>query len=479
MFGRDGTYLFPVGNRFVGNAALLYLIVAVTLLGGIWPRQVSAQDEAEMRAGVVKIVSTLEGKRRTGTGFAVKAEGTSVYIVTAAHVIEGDPAPKVEFFMRQNTSVGAVVLKQDLRYDLALLKAESPQQSLVLRLETTIAPKTGDEVTTIGFPQTGGAWLMSRADLAGRDGADLILSGGAIDEGNSGGPVIKGGKVIGVVQGLQGKFARAMPAGMVVGMLDGWGIAVAPETGTAISQDDKRVTDAEAGSIDYSNFDQVKKAADRADPRAMYELAGMYSDGKAVPENFSEAARWLRRSADAEYPEAHTGMGVLSLVKAVGFAGDDASAVRFASDESKRSELYSMILHPEKLQIQNQMALKDSVKWLRTAAERGHDANAQFVLGLLTGAGVGVPKDPVQAAKLIRLAATKEPAAQASYGYLLPHRPRRGEGFRRSGTAVARSGGEGGAFGLYSARCHVSRGPRCSARSCRGGQMVPEGRSTW
>ena len=27
----------------------------------------------------------------------------------------------------------------------------------------------------------------------------LILSGGAIDEGNSGGPVIKGGKVIGVV----------------------------------------------------------------------------------------------------------------------------------------------------------------------------------------------------------------------------------------------------------------------------------------
>lgn len=106
---------------------LRYLMVTATLLVGMTAQAV-AQDDAELRAGVVKIVSTLEGKRRTGTGFAVKADGTTVYIVTAAHVIEGDPSPKVEFFTRQNTQVSAVVLKQDLRYDLALLKAESLQQ---------------------------------------------------------------------------------------------------------------------------------------------------------------------------------------------------------------------------------------------------------------------------------------------------------------------------------------------------------------
>jgi S1-C subfamily serine protease len=359
----------PIGSRSEGHAMLRYLIAAVILLVGM-TAQAAAQDEAELRAGVVKIVSTLDGKRRTGTGFAVKADGTSVYLITAAHVIEGDPTPKVEFFTRQNTSVSAVVLKQDLRYDLALLKAESPQPSLVLRLETTAAPKTGDEVTTIGFPQTGGAWLMSRADLAGRDGADLILSGGAIDEGNSGGPVIKGGKVIGVVQGLQGKFARAMPAAMVAGTLEGWGIAMAPEAGKSVSEDAQRATDAQVGSIDYSNFEQVKKAADRADPRAMYQLAEMYSEGKGVSENFSEAAKWYRRSADAGYPEAHTSMGVISLIKASGLAGDDESAARFVSDESKKSEIFSLILHPEKLQIQNQMALKDSVKWLRRVPNR-------------------------------------------------------------------------------------------------------------
>ncbi len=413
--------LSPIGNRSEGPIMLRYLIAAVTMLVGTTLWQVAAQGEADLRAGVVKIVSTLDGKRRTGTGFIVKIDGTSVSIVTAAHVVEGDPTPKVEFFTRQNTPVGAVVLKQDLRYDLALLKAESSQPPLVLRLETAAVPKTGDEVITIGFPQSGGAWLVSRADLAGRDGADLILSGGAIDEGNSGGPVIKGGNVIGVLQGLQGKFARAMPAAMVAGTLDGWGLATAPEAARPAGEEVQPVAGAAAGSIDYSNFDQVRKAADRADPRAMYQLAEMYSDGKGVPENFSEAAKWYRRSADAGYPEAHTAMGVISLIKAAGLAGDDESAVRFASDESKKSELYSMILHPEKLQVQNQMVLKDSVRWLRKGAEQGHDANAQFVLGMLTGAGVGVEKDPVQAAKWMRLAATKAPAAQALMGiyYLL------------------------------------------------------------
>lgn len=164
----------------------------MTLMVGMaaWPA--AAQDAISLRGGVVKIMSTnLDGMRRTGTGFVVKAEGANVYIVTAAHVVEGDPNPRVEFFTRQNTQVSVVTLQRSPRYDLALLKAESPQQPMVLGLEVSAMPRVGDEVTTIGFPQTGGAWLVSRADLSGRDGVDLVLSGGAINEGNSGGQVIK------------------------------------------------------------------------------------------------------------------------------------------------------------------------------------------------------------------------------------------------------------------------------------------------
>ncbi|MEK6639956.1 MAG: trypsin-like peptidase domain-containing protein [Nitrospirota bacterium] len=396
---------------------LRYFVLAMTVIVGLIPWQAFAQDEASLRGGVVKIMSTnRDGMHSTGTGFVVKAEGSSVYIVTAAHVVANDPNPRVEFFTRRNTPVTAEMLKKDLRYDLALLKAESPQPPMVLGLEASAMPKVGDEVTTIGSPRTGGAWLLGHADLAGRDGADLILSGGAIDEGSSGGPVIKDGKVIGVVHGLKGKFAIAMPVSVVAGTLEGWGVAMAADTPKPTSEDTKSTTNAQIGSIDYSNFSQVKKAAERSDPRAMFQLGEMYSDGKAVQENFAEAAKWYRRGADAGYPEAHTSMGMISLIKAIGLADSDESAVRFGSDESKKSEFISMVIHSERLQIRNQMALKESVKWLRMGAEQGHDANAQFVLGLLTGAGVGVEKDPVQGAKWIRLAATKEPAAQAFMG---------------------------------------------------------------
>ena len=390
------------------------VVLAMTLIVSSIPWQASAQDATSLRGGVVKIMSTnREGMHRTGTGFVVKVEGKSVYIVTAEHVVEGDPNPRVEFFTRQNTQVSAVTLQRSPRYGLALVKAEPPQQPMVLGLETSAMPRVGDEVTTIGFPQTGGSWLVSRADLSGRDGVDLILSGGAIDEGNSGGPVIKGGKVIGVVHELKGKFAKAIPASVVAGTLEGWGVAMAADITKPTSEDAKGATDAQMGSIDYSNLVQVKKAAEQGDARAMFQLGEMYSDGKVVQENFAEAAKWYRRSADAGYPEAHTSMGMISLIKSLGLADSDESAVRFGSDESKKSEFISMVIHPERLQIRNQMALKETVKWLRKGAEQGHDANAQFVLGLLTGAGVGVEKDPVQAAKWVRLAATKEPAAQA------------------------------------------------------------------
>ena len=129
-----------------------------------------AQEAAALRAGVVKVISEVEGKRRTGSGFVVKVDGAIAYIVTAAHVIEGDRNPQVEFFTRQNASVAAQVIKQDLSIDLAVLKVDAAQKPMVMALEKTTAPTTGDEVIVIGFPQGGGAWLVSKADLAGRDG---------------------------------------------------------------------------------------------------------------------------------------------------------------------------------------------------------------------------------------------------------------------------------------------------------------------
>ena len=414
---------------------LRYVVLVVTLIVGLIPWQASAQDGASLRGGVVKIMSVnQDGMRSTGTGFVVKAEGTSVYIVTAAHVVANDPNPRIEFFTRRNTPVSAEMLKKDLRYDLALLKAESPQQPMVLGLEASATPRVGDEVTTIGFPRTGGAWLVSRADLSGRDGVDLILSGGAIDEGNSGGPVIKDGKVIGVVQELKGKFAKAMPASVVAGTLEGWGVAMGGEAAKPHVGENQASASAPVGSIDYSNFDQVKKATERGDPKAMDVLGDMYAKGMGVQENFAEAARWYRRSADAGYPEAFAGMGMLSLVKAMGLAGDDESAVRLAHDESKKDELWRFLHDPQEYPVRNQVELKEAIRWLRKGAEEGHSAESQLVLALLTSVGVGVGKDPVQAAKWMRLAATKLPVAQVMMGAFYFH----GTGVKKDYTEAVR-----------------------------------------
>jgi TPR repeat protein len=402
--------------------------VIMVLLMVLCPLLASAQDAASLRAGVVKIKSTLNNKSRTGSGFVVAVDGGTTYIVTAAHVIEGDPNPKVEFFARQSAPVNAEIVKQELRVDLAVLKVESAPQSTALAFETAAKPKVGDEVVAFGFPQGGGSWLMSKADLAGREGPDLIVSGAAIDQGSSGGPLIKDGKVIGVVQALQGKFVRAAPASLVVETLEGWGIALKPQaTDAAVTRtgDERKSTSASAApaSIDYGNFNQVKQAAEGGDSKAQFALAEMYLDAKGVAQNSAEAAKWYRRAADAGYATAQGAMGLMSLTKAVGLARDDESAVAFCCDESKskKDERLAMVFSAiEKLQVKDTAALREATQWLQKGAQQG-DASAQLLYGYMALGGIGMEKNLAEGVKWMRLAATEDPTAQTLMGTLYLH----------------------------------------------------------
>ncbi len=398
--------------------------VIMTLLIVLCSSLAFAQDTASLRTGVVKIKSTLNNKSRTGSGFVVAVDAGTTYIVTAAHVVEGDPSPTVEFFARQNAPVNAEVVKQELRVDLAVLKVDGAPQSIALAFETTAKPKVGDEVVAFGFPQGGGSWLMSKADLAGREGPDLIVSGAAIDQGNSGGPLIKDGKVIAVVQALQGKFARAAPANLVVETLEGWNIALKPQAAAAARVgDEHKSASAAPASIDYGNFNQVKQAAEGGDSKAQFALAEMYLDAKGVAQSSAEAAKWYRRAADAGYATALGAMGLMSLTKAVGLARDDESAVTFCCDESKtkKDERIAMVFGAmEKQQIKDTAALKEAAQWLQKGAQQG-DSNAQFLYGYMAAGGIGMEKNLAEGVKWIRLAATQDASAQAMMGTLYMH----------------------------------------------------------
>ncbi|HEY7759146.1 MAG TPA: serine protease [Burkholderiales bacterium] len=198
--------------------------VLLLIAGATWP-----QDLDRQKAGVVKVTSRLDGARRTGTGFIVHLDTDAAYILTASHVVEGDNRPLIEFFTRRNATAEAETVRiegGDPR-GLALLvvrgKDRLPAGIGALPLRRGADLRGGESVATIGFPRGGGAWAVVRATVVSREGRDLMLDG-SIDEGNSGGPVLMGENVVGVVTLLDGKFARAVPADLVSFVLEGWGV---------------------------------------------------------------------------------------------------------------------------------------------------------------------------------------------------------------------------------------------------------------
>lgn len=218
------------------NTAYRLTFLRLTLLLLALALPAWAQSPDQQRASVVKVTAKVEGKRKTGTGFLVRVEPEAAYILTAAHVVEGDNQPEVEFFTRRNVSVRAQTARiegGDPR-GLALLivhgKANLPAGIAALPLATGGALGGGEPVTVIGFPQGGGPWAVVRATVTAREGRDLTLDG-SIEEGNSGGPVLDAGSVVGVITTVQGRFARAVPASLARLVLEGWGVDLAGPVG--------------------------------------------------------------------------------------------------------------------------------------------------------------------------------------------------------------------------------------------------------
>lgn len=146
----------------------------------------------------IVIVSTRKG---TGTGFYV---GTS-FILTNEHVVE--KSPTVQVTNRKNQSFTAVVLAKDKSKDLALLVVtEMPGEALTLSNER---PNTGEEVRAYGHP-SGYEFSVTRGIVSAFRNVELpgsvtgakakyVQSDVAISPGNSGGPLIQDGKVVGVI----------------------------------------------------------------------------------------------------------------------------------------------------------------------------------------------------------------------------------------------------------------------------------------
>jgi hypothetical protein len=186
------------------------------------------QSDARLLSGVVKITSEYDGKRRVGSGIVIRLEKDLAYIVTASHVIEGDPQPLVEFFTKRNRPVPAKVIGMeggDPRGLASLVVDQDlPADLQVLSFDQSVLVRPGDPVTMIGFPRMVGApWAITKGEMVGREGKDLVFSG-PVDEGNSGGPLLKDQTVIGIVTEASPPFAYASPAVIARYVLESWGV---------------------------------------------------------------------------------------------------------------------------------------------------------------------------------------------------------------------------------------------------------------
>ena len=140
---------------------LLCALMCLVSVVGFTPLA-TAQDLDVLKAAVVKIRANTG---QVGSGFIVRVEQDKVFIITAAHVIAGDPQPEVEFFSERNVPIkGAVLPGAEVNDDvrgLALVMVRGKEflskgiQSLAFGLATDLV-SGGEEALVIGHPGGGG-----------------------------------------------------------------------------------------------------------------------------------------------------------------------------------------------------------------------------------------------------------------------------------------------------------------------------------
>ncbi len=195
---------------------MVSLLVVLLLAWGAGHPHLFAEGIEDLKKGVVKITARVEGQQaKVGTGFIVSAEDDAAYIVTASHVIGSDPQPEVEFFTKPHQSFKAKVIATEGAPDNGLaaliVQLKVPKGTVVLGLDVTSRFSGGEAVSSIGFPRRREPWAVTSGFVSGIKNRHITVQA-PIEEGNSGGPLLFNGRVVGVVTQNTGFFGQAEPA---------------------------------------------------------------------------------------------------------------------------------------------------------------------------------------------------------------------------------------------------------------------------
>ena len=193
---------------------------------------------------VVTVVGTIPGQATffgrtadqtvSGSGVFISPEG---YVLTNNHVVEG--ASSLEIILSDGSRHAAELVGTDIYADLAVLKTgQTPPAVAVLGNSDVIKP--GETVIAIGSPlgdftnsvTAGVISATGRAIDTGRGYQieGLVQTDAAINEGNSGGPLVN---LAGQVVGINTLVVRSSGSGTVA---EGLGFAIPANTARAVAE---------------------------------------------------------------------------------------------------------------------------------------------------------------------------------------------------------------------------------------------------
>jgi localization factor PodJL len=152
---------------------------------------------------------------------------------------------------------------------------------------------------------------------------------------------------------------------------------------------------------------ELRQAAANGDPRAQFEVAAIYTEGRAVPEDLGQAAVWYERAAAQGFAPAQYRLGNL-YENGRGVTKDLQQArlwYQRAAEAGNRMSMHNLAALYAGGELGKQ-EFDAASEWFEQAASRGMK-DSQFNLGMLYARGLGVKQDMLTSYKWFSLAAER------------------------------------------------------------------------
>lgn len=149
----------------------------------------------------------------------------------------------------------------------------------------------------------------------------------------------------------------------------------------------------------------LRQAAADGDARAQFEIGAIYSEGRAVPQDFAAAATWYERAASQGFVPAEYRLG--NLYESGNGVKKDLEQAKLwyqrGAEAGNRMAMHNLAALYAGGELGEQK-FEAAAEWFEQAADRGM-TDSQFNLGMLHARGLGVEQDLKQSFKWFSLAA--------------------------------------------------------------------------